>query len=135
MCTPHAGSLRLCHAKVLSKDQKHRGGLQAGAGGLRAGKACQCTALSQPCWLLRSAETGCQQICCVTVCHGALQEILRFAARIVPSPEENKRRSAAHGLMRPFGSRASGLELWDSDIDLVVLGVVDPTGDNHSKPG
>ena len=147
MCTPHAGSLRLCHAKVLSKDQKHRGGLQAGAGGLRAGKACQCTALSQPCWLLRSAETGCQPICCVTVCHGALQEILRFAGPIVLSPEENKRRSAAHGLMqaacaaaqlptvRPFGSRASGLELWDSDIDLVVLGVVDPTGDNHSKPG
>ena len=80
------------------------------------------------------------------MCHGALQEILCFAARIVPDTEEDKRRRAAHGQMQaacaaaklpnvqPFGSRASGLELWDSDIDLVVLGVVEPSGDNHSKP-
>ena len=84
--------------------------------------------------------------CAVIMCHGVLQEVLRFAARVVPDAEEDERRRAAHGQMqaacaaaklptvRPFGSRASGLELWDSDIDLVVLGVVEPSGDNHSTP-
>ena len=81
----------------------------------------------------------------VIMCCGALQEILHFAARVVPDAEEDERRRAAHGQMqaacaaaklptvRPFGSRASGLELWDSDIDLVVLGIVEPSGGNHSK--
>lgn len=75
-----------------------------------------------------------------------MQEILDFAARVVPDAEEDRTRTAAHVQMQaacaaaklfnvqPFGSRASGLELWDSDIDLVVLGVVDPSGENHSEP-
>jgi len=74
-----------------------------------------------------------------------MQEILEFCNRVVPNQEEDQRRSAAHAQMmsacraaklldlQPFGSRASGLELWDSDIDLVVLGVVDPSGENHSE--
>lgn len=32
--------------------------------------------------------------------------------------------------MRAFGSRANGLELWNSDIDIVVLGVKEPHGPN-----
>lgn len=74
-----------------------------------------------------------------------MQEILEFCRRVAPDAEEDAERSAAHGAMQaacaavklfnvqPFGSRASGLELWESDIDLVVLGVVKPSGDNHSE--
>jgi hypothetical protein len=77
--------------------------------------------------------------------NSALQEILELCRRVVPDAEEDAKRSAAHGAMQaacaavklftvqPFGSRASGLELWDSDIDLVVLGVVKPSGENHSE--
>ena len=73
-----------------------------------------------------------------------MQEILDFCSRVVPNEEEDRLRSAAHAQMlaacravklfnlQPFGSRASGLELWDSDIDLVVLGVVQPSRENHS---
>jgi hypothetical protein len=32
--------------------------------------------------------------------------------------------------LRAFGSRANGLELWNSDIDVVVLGVKEPHGPN-----
>ena len=75
-----------------------------------------------------------------------MQEILGFCNGVVPNDEEDQRRSAAHVQvlsacraarlfnLQPFGSRASGLELWDSDIDLVVLGVVEPSGENHSEP-
>ena len=35
--------------------------------------------------------------------------------------------------MHPFGSKASGLELWNSDIDVVVLGLVQPTGSNGGR--
>ncbi len=74
-----------------------------------------------------------------------MQETLDFCSRVTPNEEEDQRRSAAHAQMlaacraaklfnlQPFGSRASGLELWDSDIDLVVLGVVQPSGENHSE--
>ena len=74
-----------------------------------------------------------------------MQEILDFCSRVVPNEDEEQRRSAAHAQMlsacraaklfnlQSFGSRASGLELWDSDIDLVVLGLVQPSGENHSE--
>ena len=36
--------------------------------------------------------------------------------------------------MEAFGSRANGLELWNSDIDVVVLGVKEPHGVNGGAP-
>ena len=112
-------------------------------------RLCQVSVHAQRC-LGRAGSSYLQRLAvckpAVIMCCGALQEILHFAARVVPDAEEDERRRAAHGQMqaacaaaklptvRPFGSRASGLELWDSDIDLVVLGIVEPSGDNHSKP-
>ena len=61
---------------------------------------------------------------------------------MAPMWEESNLRDAALGRVQgacammhlydvyPFGSKASGLELWNSDIDVVVLGIMEPSRDN-----
>ncbi|BDA45508.1 probable terminal nucleotidyltransferase 4B at N-terminal half [Coccomyxa sp. Obi] len=70
------------------------------------------------------------------------KEILEFIANVTPTWEESNLRDAALGRVQgacgmmqlyrvfPFGSKASGLELWNSDIDVVILGVMEPSRDN-----
>ena len=36
--------------------------------------------------------------------------------------------------MQAFGSKATGLELWNSDVDIVVLGQAEPTGSDGGGP-
>lgn len=71
-----------------------------------------------------------------------LQEIVKFVSNVAPTWEESNLRDAALGRVQgacammhlyevfPFGSKASGLELWNSDIDVVILGVMEPSRDN-----
>jgi DNA polymerase sigma len=71
-----------------------------------------------------------------------LQEIVEFVSYVAPTWEESNLRDAALGRVQgacammhlsdvyPFGSKASGLELWNSDIDVVVLGIMEPSRDN-----
>lgn len=68
--------------------------------------------------------------------------MLEFVSNVVPTWEEKNLRDAALGRVQgacammqlyevfPFGSKASGLELWNSDIDVVILGVIEPSRDN-----
>ena len=64
--------------------------------------------------------------------------MLSFARHVAPQPQEQKLRDAALARIKaacadlhwyevePFGSKASGLELWNSDVDMVVLGLMEP---------
>ncbi len=36
--------------------------------------------------------------------------------------------------LQAFGSRACGLELWNSDIDIAVLGMLEPAAANGGAP-
>ena len=61
---------------------------------------------------------------------------------MAPTWEESNLRDAALGRVQgacammhlyevfPFGSKNSGLELWNSDIDVVILNVTEPSRDN-----
>lgn len=75
-------------------------------------------------------------------CALSSQEIVEFAYNVAPTWDEMRLRDAALGRVQdacammhlysvyPFGSKASGLELWNSDIDVVVLGIMEPSMDN-----
>jgi DNA polymerase sigma len=71
------------------------------------------------------------------------QEIMSFMKEVAPTKEEHRVRDAAMARIQAacadlqwydvfvFGSKASSLELWNSDIDVVVTGLMEPSQENN----